>query len=491
MIEYIIKIILCSAMFLLVYFIFLEKEKMYRFSRFYLLFSIVFSLIVPSITIQIEKNAPLQTMSEFISAPDEIISDTNLPQEISANATATSHLNKESVLLLVYCIITAFLLIMFIKNLFKIYSKIKGKEYVSYNSSRIILTNENLTPHSFLNCMFLNKTVFEKGEIEEEILCHELTHIKQYHTIDVLLIELITVFFWFNPFVFLYKRAIKLNHEFLADEGVINKFQNISAYKYLLIRKTSQQKSFAITSQFNFLITKKRLVMITKYTSLRMAFLKQCLVITVLIIAVFVFSSKSIIAQELKDTIPPITKSSSEPKDTSKLKHLSFYAGGTKEGVSQELLTEYQNIINTIKPPEISWLKFGRKIPESDRRRLETIFMQMNFNQQQQQTIIFMRPSPPLPRVVPTEKQFDAFKNGKIYGVWLNDKKVANNELNNYTAKDFAQVFVSKLFGAAKKNKSYSYQVNLMTKDYYQAYYNGAIADKSNTIGFRVRRVGE
>lgn len=61
--------------------------------------------------------------------------------------------------------------------------------------------------------------------------------------------------------------------------------------------------------------------------------------------------------------------------------------------------------------------------------------------------------------------------------------------LNNYTANHFAQVFVSKLYGAAKKNKSYSYEVNLMIKDYYQVYYDRTIVDKSNTMVFQRRRV--
>lgn len=324
----------------------------------------------------------------------------------------------------------------------------------------------------------------KKGSIEEEILCHELTHIKQHHTIDIFFIEILTGFFWFNPFIFLYKKALKLNHEFLADQGVVNKFQNIPAYQYLLLEKISQKKAFAITSQFNFLITKKRLIMITKHTSLKVAFLKYCLVATILTAAIFAFSSKSILAQEIKETVRPIGKSSPELRDTSKLKHLDFYAGGTREGVTPELVNEYHDIINKAKNPE----KSGYKFSLSNKKRLETIFMQMNLNQQQQQTVVFFKPVKPLHRVVPTQKQFNTFKNGKIYGVWINEKKVANSVLNNYAAKDFAQVFVSKLYGPAKKNKSYSYQVNMMTKNYYQAYYIQAIADKSNTMGFQVTR---
>ncbi|HEY5370539.1 MAG TPA: M56 family metallopeptidase [Hanamia sp.] len=493
MIEYIIKIILCSALFLLVYFIFLEKEKMYGFNRFYLLFAIVFSLIVPSITIHIEKDAPLQMVNEFVLSPTEMSTDAFPQQEILRNSTEKSNVNTKDVLLLVYCIITVFLLIMFARYLFTMYSKTRGKKYISYKGSRLILIEENLTPHSFLNCMFLNKKAFEKEEIEEEILYHELTHVKQYHTIDILLIEIVAVFFWFNPFIYLYKRAIKLNHEFLADESVVEKFQDISAYQYLLLDKTSQQNAFSITSQFNFLITKKRLTMITKHKSPKMAFLKQSLAIVFLITAVFSFSAKSIVAQNIKDTVRPIKqatpKATPKSKNSAQGRQFDFYAGGTKEGIGQELLTEYQSIINRTKTPEMSWFKFRENIPSSDSKRLETIFKKMNLAQQQQQTVIFMRPLKPSPKTAPTQKQFEVFKNPKVYGVWINEKKVSNSVLNKYSSKDFAQVFISKLEGGAKKNKSYSYQVNMMTNDYYRAYYDRKIADKSNSMVFQSTKV--
>ena len=487
--AYIIKIILCSALFLFVYFLFLEKEKMYRFNRFYLLFIIAFSLMAPFITFHIEKNTPLPIVNDFVLSPVDMVPDAIPLQNISKIETPQKNLNSQEILLLVYWSITVFLLTMFVRNLFKMYSKIKSKKYISYKGSRLILIEENLTPHSFLNYMFLSKTAFEKGEIEEEILCHELTHIKQYHTIDILLIELVAIFFWFNPFIYLYKRAIKLNHEFLADEGVINKFQNLPAYQYLLIDKTSQQKALAVTSQFNFLITKKRLIMITKRTRPKIAFLKYCLVVAVLIAAIFAFSAKSIVAQEIKDTAKPITqatpKSTPKSKDTAKVRQFDFYAGGTQEGVTPELLTEYQNIIKRTKKPEVSWYKFRENIPSSDSKRLETIFKKMNLAQQQQQTVIFIKPFKPSSRIVPTQKQFEAFKNPKVYGVWINEKKVSNNILSKYIAKDFAQVFISRLEGGAKKNKSYDYQVNMMTNEYYQAYYDRAMVDTLNTMVFQ------
>ena len=227
--------------------------------------------------------------------------------------------------------------------------------------------------------------------------------------------------------------------------------------------------------------------MITKRKSPKIVFIKQSLAIVVLIAAIFAFSTKSTVAQELKNTTQQ--KLSPKPKDSTMGPWVGVLAGGTKKGVSQKLLTEYQTIINRTKTPEMSWYDFRKSISPSDRVQLETIFKQMSRTQQQQQNVVFLQPDHPLPRAVPTEKQFENYKNSKIYGVWVNDKKVPNTLLNNYTAKDFAQVFISKLYGAAKKNKIYSYQVNLMTKDYYQAYYDRTIADTTYTMIFQSRKL--
>jgi hypothetical protein len=357
------------------------------------------------------------------------------------------------------------------------YLKIKERKYIFYKGSKLILTEENLTPHSFLNWIFLNKTAFEKGNIEEEILFHELTHIKQRHTIDVLFIELATVFLWFNPFVFLYRKAIKLNHEFLADQGVINRFQNIRAYQYLLIDKTSQQKALAITSQFNFLITKKRLIMITRHTSVKTAILKRCLCIVVFFAAILFFSTKEIVAQVVHDTTTTTYNNTIVKKEMTNTS-LEHFAGGTQEGVSEKELKVYQYLAEHVRTAD----KLQRKFIKD---KMKIIFKNMNLKQQREQKVAFLKPIPPLPRVVPTQKQFTAFKNDKIYGVWINDKKISNSLLNNYTREDFGQCYISKLYGAAKKGRTYSYQVNLMTKDYYHDYYDHAIKDTSSVMVFR------
>lgn len=102
----------------------------------------------------------------------------------------------------------------------------------------------------------------------------------------------------------------------------------------------------------------------------------------------------------------------------------------------------------------------------------------MSKEQQAKQIVIFTPAPPPLPKSIPTKEQIESWKNSKIYGVWIDEKRVSNTELNNYTNTDFAQLFVSKLEKNAVNYGKHYYQVNLMTTDYYATYYKQTIESK-------------
>jgi len=109
----------------------------------------------------------------------------------------------------------------------------------------------------------------------------------------------------------------------------------------------------------------------------------------------------------------------------------------------------------------------------------------MSVGQQSKQKVLFLKGTQPLKKIVLTSDQFTSWKNGDIYGVWIDDKKVENKMLEQYSNVDFDQFNVSKLYGAAKKGKKYSYQVNLMTKEYYLKYNKITIAESGTKMVFR------
>jgi bla regulator protein blaR1 len=493
MMLYFIKVILCSALLLLVYFLFLEKEKMHRFNRFYLLFSIVAAFIIPLITLPVQADifpasATIATTNIiFFDEPDVV---DNTPT-IATSDTVKCYDLWSVLVTTLYLAVSSILLFRFLRNLLTIIASIRQNKKVNHPGAKLVLTNSQQVPYTFLHYIFLHKNDYENSLIKKEMLCHEMVHVQQQHSLDILFIEILMVIFWFNPLLYFYRKAIRLNHEFLADDVVVETFQNPIGYQQLLLQSASRSGNLLPTSLFHYSITKKRLLMITKNTSPKMAFAKQVAVLPFAVAIILLFSTKVVAQQStekrsttqdtiaVKEKVQPLKTVDSVNRFWNK-----FTVGYTVEGVTPELLTEYETIIKKYETEDKWWHTFSKRVSEQDKNRMEDIFKQMNLEQQSKQFLVFMKPSNPLPRTVPTKNQLDLWKNSNIYGVWINNKRVANTLLTKYVNTDFAQVYVSKLTTSAINYGKHYYQVDLMTKDYYQNYYNQTIANTHSHIGF-------
>jgi hypothetical protein len=205
-----------------------------------------------------------------------------------------------------YAVVTLILAVRFISNIIKISSKMKLYSPIDYKNAKLILLPEKTLPHTFLNTIFINETEYNNREIEAELYTHELTHVTQKHTLDILFIEILKTIFWFNPIFIFYKKAIQLNHEFLADEKVVTSYNNVPFYQSLLLSKANENQTFYLASNLNYLITKKRLLMMTKTTSKTKALLKKVMLMPIVATLLFLLCTK-VVAQETnvkKETTP-------------------------------------------------------------------------------------------------------------------------------------------------------------------------------------------
>ncbi len=525
MITYIIKFILCSGLLLLVYRVFLGSERLYRFNRFYLLFSLVFSLAVPFVTISvpavqmpyldkfITTQAPIaiapleQTVPYFINEP---IAQQNTPTLITNEPAQQPIIQTPEtdylpyLLLGIYGIAVLILLLRFAKNSLHISHLVTKNTIVNYQDTKLVLIDEEVTPHSFLNYVFINKDAYQSGGVEPEIICHEQAHVRQLHSLDVIFVELLQVVCWFNPFIPFYRKAIQLNHEFLADEAVIESYQDTPAYQYLLLAKASQCGSLYLTSQFNYLITKKRLIMMTKQTSAKMGLYKKAAMLPLLAAAIFIFSQKSTAqvakqdkpatkavkqdkpkAETLKSgTVhfpPPVGKNASNfdaKKPDEMLKMLSMIYGGGKYAPNDApagVMDAYQAIMKKYDLKLVGGKGKLADISSADTAQLHKLYSQMSRKQQGLQYVKFIGPEKPLPKKTVTDEQLKLFRD-PIHGIWIDGKKVENAALDNYTAKDFANVFGSKVHKNARQKYNHHYQINLTTNRAYDNEYKRIMA---------------
>ena len=164
--------------------------------------------------------------------------------------------------------VTVILMVRFLAQLMNFNRIIKRHPVISQDGYHIVLLFQNSLPFTFFNYLFVSAESYHAGDIEQEIWEHELAHIREKHSWDIMLVEVMKVVLWFNPFIYFYKKAIQLNHEFLADRAVTASFTNIPKYQTLLINKTAVENGVSqLSSPFNYTITKKRLKMMYKKTS--------------------------------------------------------------------------------------------------------------------------------------------------------------------------------------------------------------------------------
>ena len=169
----------------------------------------------------------------------------------------------ELIVLIVYSVVACVLLLRFLWQLVSIIL-LKNNSQSSYIcDTEVYLLTDDEGPFSFFDWIFINPERHKSNEIEE-IMMHELTHCQQLHSIDIIFSELFCIIFWFNPFVWLLKREVRLNLEYLADNSVLANGRDNKEYQYHLLGLTYRKNVATITNNFNVLPIKKRIKMMNK-----------------------------------------------------------------------------------------------------------------------------------------------------------------------------------------------------------------------------------
>ncbi len=434
MLVYILKSTFCLVLLLGLYHIFLEKEKMHQFNRFYLLGSIVFSFLVPTFTITV---APTETLTPIAS---KSVDFTAVPMNTTEITTATPF-DYTPYFYGAYLIISSILLLFLFQKIIKILKKVKYNKNVNYFSATVVLLKERIIPYTFLHYIFINKHSYQTDSVEQQILTHELAHVNQKHSIDVLFIEILQTLFWFNPIFRLYKKAIQLNHEFLADDAVIKSHKNITEYQHVLLNTTAQHNNIYLASNLNYSLTKKRLLMMTTPSSKTKILLKKLLVFP--LVAGFIFAFAERVEAQEKKSKPQIIE-----------------VQQNKKGISKKEMRHYNLLMSRAKKAKVFMQK--------DIIEMQNLYRKMSASQQNSVDDIFKVVPPPPPisykKKVPTTPQFNAWKNQSNYAVWIDGKVVSNATLNNYKNTDFSYYTASSVTKTARSKRfPQPYQIHLHT----------------------------
>lgn len=267
---YILQATGCISITWLFYKAMMEKKTGAKTIRLYFLIAVVVSLLAPLSPWAIRTSFVASTTSEVTGNTTEQANDGNVSGIIKddhravapADTVVVEKVDVMKWLFYVYLAVTAFFILRMGRELYAIVRCYQKGTKEKWNNLQIIWNDEYKASFSFFGLIFLNKKYLTTEELDK-VLAHERIHAMQYHSADLLLVQLVSAFMWFNPFIYPLRNAMQLIHEYLADEGVLAAGIDKVQYQQSLLDHITESRLLSITSSYKHSLIKKRFLMMS------------------------------------------------------------------------------------------------------------------------------------------------------------------------------------------------------------------------------------
>lgn len=258
--QYIVEGILFLGVWMFFYHVVLSNSPLHSFKRFYLLFGLVASFILPLVPTLISWELQIDTLISPVSSIPIVTEQ--FSQEAFQKTSVGYHMKLWPFL---YGAVVLILLVRSSVDFVFLYWKSKTFPIVKNNGFKYVFTDQKQGPYVFLNLIFVNKFDFQNQNIPVQVLIHEQAHVNQKHSLDLILVECCQALLWLNPFVWMCGKSVRLNHEYICDDLAISKAGSLKSYFNLLLDETKISTfPSRYSNAFGFLQTKKRIKMINK-----------------------------------------------------------------------------------------------------------------------------------------------------------------------------------------------------------------------------------
>lgn len=279
---YSIKVAICLVAFYLFYKLLLSRDTFHAFNRATLLLLMLLSLVLPFVSLSIDE--PTVVNNGMVQVEQLLVAG------VTGEDTQPASLTLVQVLFMVYMVGVVVSVGREIVSLAGLYKLISGRDHVTIdNGIRIIVLDGDVAPFSWFNNIVISRSDYESGR--REILIHEMAHISHHHSLDILLCNVLLIFQWFNPAVWLLRRELRNIHEYEADEAVLASGANAAEYQLLLIRKAVGERLFSMANNLNHNSLKKRITMMLTKRSNPWNRVKVLLTVPVAAVAVVAFAT--------------------------------------------------------------------------------------------------------------------------------------------------------------------------------------------------------
>jgi TonB family protein len=278
---YLIQVNIALAMFYLLYALLLKGDTFLRLRRSFFMLAIVFSLFYPLFSVpalgevlNFRSTTPVDVeRAVFIEDLDMSI----VPDDAASDASSFLF-PWEQILTGLFVVVTSFFVLRFFWQLFSIVRIRLHSKVTEISGITVCQLPEDMTPFSFFKWIFIHTEKHAEAETRQ-ILLHEQTHVRQWHSLDIILVEILSLFSWWNPFVWLMKREMAMNLEYLADNGVLREGIDSREYQFHLLRLTYHETAVQIVNNFNVSQLKQRIMMMNKKKSTTPVLAKYLLIL--------------------------------------------------------------------------------------------------------------------------------------------------------------------------------------------------------------------
>jgi hypothetical protein len=285
---YLLKVMICSGVLFLYYYLALRNKLFHQWNRFYLLAATVISLVAPivQVTIMHQTDEPakaIQMLQVFESAGGYL-------EEVTISGRPS--ISTDQWLMMGYIIISGVFLITVLLSFQKIISILRSHSIQWVERIKFVNTRIQGTPFSFFNFIFWNEDIDLQTETGQQIFEHELVHVKEKHTIDKLFVQLVLIVFWCNPFFWLIRRELKLIHEFIADKKAVGE-HGTAALAAMILSSSYPAHFNSLTNQFFQTSIKRRIAMLAKIQNPRINYLSRILALSIIVFTVLAFTIRT------------------------------------------------------------------------------------------------------------------------------------------------------------------------------------------------------
>ncbi|MFD0749526.1 M56 family metallopeptidase [Mucilaginibacter calamicampi] len=309
-IVYLLQVSACVGIFYLFYYLLLSRYTFFTINRWYLVITLAICFIIPLLTITVHQQESYPQVIQQVV----YINKMQVPQDvvITNDARQNVEINWAALVSLIYTVSVGALLLRLLLVVVKFLTRVSNKKKMKIAGVHIVKGDKHLSNGSFFNYIFLNDNELSSDELEQ-IIAHEMLHVKLYHSADRILVKIAQVFLWFNPFVYLYASAIEENHEFEVDRAISNSTDRTQYAELLFHLSVARQGT--LYHNFSMVPLKKRITMLFTKPTNRMRKVIYLLVIPVVLISCLAFA-------KLENEEPDVKKTNvSDVADTTKVKY--------------------------------------------------------------------------------------------------------------------------------------------------------------------------